>query len=68
MRPRVVRVPQGLPIRHIRHLVLVVVYQAREPQGESACLGGGDIELETQILIVEGLLVHIDGMQFLGNL
>ena len=65
--PRVVRIPQGFPIRHIGHFILVVVNQTREPQRERACFGGGDIELETQILIIERLLLHIDGMQFLGD-
>ena len=65
-RPRVVHVPQRLPLRHIGHLVFVVVDKAREPHGESAGFCGGHIQFETQVLIIERFILHIDGMQFLG--
>ena len=67
-RPRVVHVPQRLPFRHVGHLVLIAVYQSREPQGEGAGTPGRHVQLETQVLIVQRLLLHIDGMQFLGYL
>ena len=65
-RPRVVHVPQRLPLRHIRHLILVVVDEASEPHGESSGFRRRHIQFETQVLIVERFFLHIDGMQFLG--
>ena len=67
-RPRVVHVPKRFPLRHIGNLILVAIDQSGKPHGKGTCLLGRHVEFKAQVLIVECLVLHIDGMQLLGYL